>query len=94
MDAFSPVPPDWSHQAVHAWGFCCPACQTGCQEAQRVWINRRSPVYGEDHSRKWQEFYQCRCGCAWWAWSSDRPPTILTSEEESPTASSSPPPLD
>lgn len=42
-------------------------------EAQAVWINRRAPVYTEDHRRKWQEFYHCSCGTAWWAWSSDRP---------------------
>jgi hypothetical protein len=29
----------------------------------------------ENHRRKWQEFYQCHCGCVWWAWSSDRPPS-------------------
>jgi hypothetical protein len=40
-----------------------------------VWINRRSPVYTENHQRKWQEFYQCGCQSAWWAWSNDRPPS-------------------
>ncbi len=49
--------------------------------AQRVWINRRAPVYTPDHRRKWQEFYQCECGKAWWAWSSDRPPADFGKSE-------------
>ncbi|MBF2080061.1 MAG: hypothetical protein IGR76_16465 [Synechococcales cyanobacterium T60_A2020_003] len=73
MDAFSPAPPDWAQSAKHAHPFCCPTCKASCMEAQAVWINRRAPVYTEDHRRKWQEFYHCSCGTAWWAWSSDRP---------------------
>ncbi|BAU42117.1 hypothetical protein [Leptolyngbya sp. O-77] len=78
MDAFALVPPDWTEAAVHAVEFCCPTCRLSCTEAQQVWINRRSPVFTHDHRRKWQEFYHCACGTAWWAWSSDRPPTDLT----------------
>jgi hypothetical protein len=48
-------------------------------EAEKVWINRRSPVFTEEHRKKWQEFYLCTCGVSWWAWSSDRPPTDLKS---------------
>ncbi len=75
MDAFQLTPPDWTTHAVHAHQFCCPQCSASSREAERVWINRRSPVYGENHRRKWQEFYGCSCGCSWWAWSSDRPPS-------------------
>lgn len=75
MEAFSPVPPDWTESATHATHFCCPRCGAESQIAKAVWINRRSPVYGEDHRRKWQEFYRCECDTAWWAWSSDRPPS-------------------
>jgi hypothetical protein len=50
-------------------------------EAEKVWINRRSPVFTEDHRRKWQEFYQCGCGSVWWAWSSDRPPSDLAKRD-------------
>jgi hypothetical protein len=75
MDPFSFTPPDWTEKATHAIAFCCPRCQALPATAQRVWINRRSPVTGEDQRRKWQEFYQCECGQAWWAWSSDRPPS-------------------
>jgi hypothetical protein len=28
----------------------------------------------ENRRRKWQEFYQCQCGTAWWGWSDDRAP--------------------
>ncbi|MBD2459585.1 hypothetical protein H6G89_00885 [Oscillatoria sp. FACHB-1407] len=77
MDAFDPTPPAWTQSAVHAWEFCCPACRSLCTESHRVWINRRSPVFTEDHRRKWQEFYECQCGTVWWAWSSDRPPSDL-----------------
>lgn len=72
MDAFAPIPPEWISTAIHAQEFCCPKCRATCAEAERVWINRRSPVFGEDSRRKWQEFYQCHCGSVWWAWSSDR----------------------
>jgi hypothetical protein len=39
-----------------------------------VWINRRSPVSIENRRRKWQEFYLCECGKAWWGWSNERAP--------------------
>ncbi|MGC1198704.1 MAG: hypothetical protein WA882_17560 [Geitlerinemataceae cyanobacterium] len=74
MDAFDPTPPLWTQSATHAYLFCCPACGASSQEAQHVWLNRRSPVYTEDHRRKYQEFYQCQCETVWWAWSNDRPP--------------------
>ncbi|NJN86074.1 MAG: hypothetical protein HC881_06835 [Leptolyngbyaceae cyanobacterium SL_7_1] len=74
MDAFNPTPPLWTQSAIHAWSFCCPTCRALTADAKQVWINRRSPVFMEDHRRKWQEFYQCQCGTVWWAWSSDRPP--------------------
>jgi hypothetical protein len=77
MDAFARTPPDWTEKATHAREFCCPACRASTTEAEQVWINRRAPVFTEDHRRKWQEFYRCQCGAAWWAWSSDRPPTTL-----------------
>lgn len=82
MDPFSPSAPEWSKPATHAFEFCCPQCHSGPLEAQGVWINRRSPVYGEDYRKKWQEFYQCSCGTAWWAWSSDRPPSELCTKAE------------
>lgn len=44
-------------------------------------MNRRSPVFTLDHRRKWQEFYKCGCGAAWWAWSSDRPPNDFESPD-------------
>jgi hypothetical protein len=81
MEAFAPLPPAWTEPATHAREFCCPSCRAQSLEATQVWINRRSPVYNEDHRRKWQEFYQCTCGTAWWAWSSDRPPTELKPPE-------------
>ncbi len=77
MDAFSPSPPAWTQKAIHGVQFHCPRCHNKASQAQQVWINRRSPVMGEDYRRKWQEFYQCECGQAWWGWSSDRPPTNL-----------------
>ncbi|NJO51124.1 MAG: hypothetical protein HC840_18655 [Leptolyngbyaceae cyanobacterium RM2_2_4] len=77
MDAFAPTPPDWTKPAIHAHEFVCPTCRTACTESEKVWINRRSPVFTEDHRKKWQEFYLCTCGTSWWAWSSDRPPTDL-----------------
>ncbi|MBD2455697.1 hypothetical protein H6G80_16605 [Nostoc sp. FACHB-87] len=82
MDAFAPIPPEWTSKAVHAYEFCCPTCRSSSLEALQVWINRRSPVFSEEHRRKWQEFYQCHCGCAWWAWSSDRPPSDLVKPED------------
>lgn len=85
MDAFVPTPPDWTADAVHAFEFCCPRCSAASLEAKRVWINRRSPVYGDDHRRRWQEFYECECGCVWWAWSSDRPPSKLKPPGDDPT---------
>ncbi|BBD60453.1 hypothetical protein NIES2109_32500 [Nostoc sp. HK-01] len=82
MDAFAPIPPEWTSEAVHSYEFCCPTCHSSSREALQVWINRRSPVISEEHRRKWQEFYKCHCGCAWWAWSSDRPPSDLAKPEE------------
>ncbi|MGL5081859.1 MAG: hypothetical protein ACRC8A_10270 [Microcoleaceae cyanobacterium] len=78
MDAFQPVPPEWTTDTVHASQFCCPDCNANSLEAKEAWINRRSPVYGESHRRKWQEFYLCCCGCAWWGWSTDRLPSSLS----------------
>ncbi|QUS62194.1 hypothetical protein IQE94_09280 [Synechocystis sp. PCC 7339] len=75
MEVFDPTPPPWVEDTVHTRGFCCPQCQAGPRQALRAWINRRSPVLGDDRRRKWQEFYQCECGQGWWAWSSDRPPS-------------------
>jgi hypothetical protein len=82
MEAFSLTPPDWTQSASHAYQFQCPTCRADPMKAQRVWINRRSPVYTPDHRRKWQEFYQCECGTAWWAWSSDRPPSDFGKDED------------
>jgi hypothetical protein len=82
MDAFSPVPPIWSESAVHAHSFHCPRCGAESGKAKAVWINRRAPVYTENHRRKWQEFYHCECGTAWWAWSSDRPPSEYGQAQE------------
>lgn len=82
MDAFELNPPEWTNKAIHAWDFSCPRCKATSMEAVQVWINRRSPVYTEDHRRKWQEFYECNCGCAWWAWSSERPPSTLRPPDE------------
>ncbi|AUT02714.1 hypothetical protein CLI64_21220 [Nostoc sp. CENA543] len=83
MDAFAPIPPEWTHKAVHAYEFCCPSCRASSLEAVQVWINRRSPVLTEGNRRKWQEFYHCQCGCVWWAWSSDRPPSDLIKQQDS-----------
>lgn len=82
IEAFDPNPPNWTESAKHAFQFCCPKCSASCTEATRVWINRRSPVYTETHRRKWQEFYECQCGCSWWAWSSDRPPSDLAANDD------------
>lgn len=81
MDAFVPEAPDWTDSAVHALEFCCPTCGASVLEAERVWINRRSPVLTETYRRKWQEFYGCHCGCVWWAWSDERPPSDLVATE-------------
>ncbi|WP_446871560.1 hypothetical protein [Phormidesmis sp. 146-12] len=81
MDAFEPMPPAWTKSAVHAHEFHCPNCHKTCLEAERVWINRRSPVFLEDYRKKWQEFYQCQCTTVWWAWSNDRPPSELADRE-------------
>jgi len=83
MDPFAPVPPDWTQAAVHAREFSCPTCRALSSEATEAWLNRRSPVFTEDHRRKWQEFYLCNCGAAWWAWSSDRP-THESNKSDSP----------
>lgn len=82
MDAFAPIPPQWTNEAVHAYEFCCPSCRASSLEAIQVWINRRSPVMTENHRRKWQEFYNCQCGYVWWAWSSDRPPNDLRHQQD------------
>ena len=84
MDAFAPIPPDWTDKAIHAHEFHCPSCRASCMEAVRVWINRRSPVYTEDYRKKWQEFYECSCGMVWWAWSNERPPSEFTKNELNP----------
>lgn len=81
MDAFSPVPPEWTKSATHTTGFCCFSCGASSKDAELVWINRRSPVLTEDYRKKWQEFYQCQCGRVWWAWSNDRPPSDLANRE-------------
>lgn len=78
MEAFSLKPPQWTENAVHAVGFDCPKCHEKPHKAEKVWINRRSPVMTEDYRRKWQEFYLCECQKAWWAWSSDRPSSEFT----------------
>lgn len=82
MEPFTPIPPDWTTTAVHAVQFSCPTCGAASGAAEAVWINRRSPVYTYNHQRKWQEFYRCECGTAWWAWSSDRPPNSWSRPEE------------
>ena len=69
MEAFNPIPPEWVEKATHASSFCCPRCSQPPSKAEAVWVNRRSPVYTENHQRKWQEFYKCECQAAWWAWS-------------------------
>jgi hypothetical protein len=74
MEAFSPTPPNWTQLATHAQEFCCPSCRDSSTAATAAWINRRSPVMLENRRRKWQEFYQCQCGTAWWGWSDDRAP--------------------
>lgn len=74
MEAFNPTPPDWIEAAIHARPFDCPSCGGTPDAATRVWLNRRAPVTAANQ-RKWQEFYLCGCGQAWWAWSTDRPRT-------------------
>jgi hypothetical protein len=81
MEAFDPIPPEWTLSAIHAAGFTCPTCQESSKAAVKVWVNRRSPVFTEDHRRKWQEFYRCQCDSVWWAWSSDRPPSELVNPD-------------
>ena len=73
MDAFSPNPPKWTVNAVHAVNFYCPSCQAKPTKAISVWLNRRAPVTDGNLRRKWQEFYLCQCQTPWWGWSSDRP---------------------
>lgn len=73
MDAFELTPPTWTKSALHSFTFTCPTCHKSSKEAGSVWVNRRSPVFTEDYRKKWQEFYHCQCGQAWWGWSSDRP---------------------
>ncbi|MDB9518905.1 hypothetical protein PN466_18335 [Roseofilum reptotaenium CS-1145] len=81
MEAFDIHPPAWTEQATHAFKFCCPRCAATSRQAERVWLNRRSPVYTEGNRRKWQEFYLCECGQAWWGWSNERPPSELAGED-------------
>ncbi|XGB43648.1 MAG: hypothetical protein LVS60_08085 [Nodosilinea sp. LVE1205-7] len=82
MEAFSPIPPEWTDRANHTLQFCCPGCGAASGQAVAVWINRRAPVYREGQGRQWQEFYLCgQCQTAWWAWSSDRPPTYSSNPE-------------
>ena len=70
---FSPTPPDWAEKAAHAVPLCCPTCRASPKEAKAVWLNRRAPVFIEGFTRrKWQEFYHCECGTAWWGWSNER----------------------
>lgn len=88
MEAFEYTPPEWTDAATHATFFGCPCCRASSKQAQRAWINRQSPVYTEERRRKWQEFYLCGCGTAWWAWSSDRPPSELTNPEREISPSS------
>ncbi|HEY9735562.1 MAG TPA: hypothetical protein V6D06_04740 [Trichocoleus sp.] len=82
INAFSPIAPKWTEAATHTTQFCCPRCGAETGKAQAVWINRRSPVYTENHRRKWQEFYHCECETAWWAWSSDRPPAQYSQRQD------------
>ncbi len=91
MEAFEPIPPEWISTAVHAQAFCCPACGGSPLQAEKVWVNRRSPVFTEDYRKKWQEFYQCQCGRVWWAWSSDRPPSPLSSRDDPSLTVDNPP---
>ncbi|MGD1857154.1 MAG: hypothetical protein ACFB2W_23215 [Leptolyngbyaceae cyanobacterium] len=94
MEAFSPISPQWTESATHALTFGCPRCNEPAAAATAVWINRRAPVYTHNHKRKWQEFYQCECGTAWWAWSSDRPPNPWQVNDGTEDASSLDLPLD
>lgn len=87
MEAFEPQPPQWTETATHATHFCCPTCRNSSLSATHAWLNRRSPVYTEDHRRKWQEFYQCECGTAWWAWSDQRPPSEYSKGDRNPDES-------
>ncbi|MEM1427139.1 MAG: hypothetical protein AAGF75_11375, partial [Cyanobacteria bacterium P01_H01_bin.130] len=86
-----PIAPAWTKSATHAIGFRCPACGETPAKAQRVWLNRRSPVFMENYKRKWQEFYHCECGCAWWGWSNERPPNELAERDRESDEDSSPP---
>ena len=88
MDAFDPIPPEWTNTAIHAYGFACPNCRSSTREAEKVWLNRRSPVMTEDYRRKWQEFYQCQCSYVWWAWSNERPPSELSASDPNSTSNS------
>jgi hypothetical protein len=83
MEAFSPTPPDWREKSTHAKGFCCPSCQASSRTATAAWIDRRSPVFIENRKRKWQEFYLCECGTAWWGWSNERTPNEFAVSEAS-----------
>ena len=84
MEAFDPTPPTWTQSATHAFNFCCPSCRSTPMEAVNVWMNRRSPVYTQEHRRKWQEFYRCQCSAVWWAWSDERPPSEWVQERSLP----------
>jgi hypothetical protein len=89
MEVFSPTPPNWIETATHAQGFCCPNCNASSIEATHAWIDRRSPVFVENRRRKWQEFYHCHCGKAWWAWSDDRLPNEFADRISAPSDSDS-----
>ncbi len=75
MDAFDPIAPEWTKNAVHSLNFRCPSCKESVSVALKAWLNRQAPVITDNYERKWQEFYQCQCEQVWWAWSSDRPPS-------------------
>lgn len=82
MEAFVPNPPEWTETATHVFTFCCPNCNASVMEAEKVWLNRYAPVISEDYRKKWQEFYQCKCGQVWWAWSTDRPQSNSDYEQD------------
>ena len=72
MEAFSRTAPQWTQDAIHSMDFHCPKCDATSREAQKVWLNRWAPVTIQGQTRKWQEFYLCKCNQAWWGWSNDR----------------------
>ncbi len=82
MEAFSPIAPQWTREAVRSFTFTCPRCNASPREAKRAWLNRYAPVTTEDNRRKWQEFYMCECEQVWWAWSNERPPSPFSSRHK------------